>query len=150
MIAPAYSMDAAPMVYEASLQASGTRATAMDHSFVRTMDSSRVQVRPVKLADSSASTTASFNSSEGGSQDMAAISNAAIGFEKFPNSGSPSSKRISNAGSRNTESRAQLARWAYATGWIFLAIALLCLAQSFSVIPAAQQLRWRAAARAHS
>lgn len=150
MIAPAYSMDAAPMVYEASLQASGTRPAAVDHSFVRTTDSSRVQMRPVKLADSSTSTTASFNSGEGASQYMAAISSTAIGLEKFPNSGSRSSKSISNAGSRNPESRARLARWAYAIGWIFLAIALFCLAQSFSVIPSAQQRRWRAVARAHS
>jgi hypothetical protein len=158
MIAPAYSMDAAPTVYEASLAASGARASAMAHTFIHTMDaSSSHPLRPEKFADyptsASPSTAALLDASESASNNRIETSTAAIGLENFPQTNrrsSNASNGISSTGSRNADSRARLARVAFASGWVFLAIALFCLAQSFSVVPADPQRRWRPAARAHS
>jgi len=158
MIAPAYSMDAAPVVYEARLQTSdagvdalepptaGVTARVTSHTII--VAPGVVALRssqPMKFVDSGVSSSGTLSAFEFGaspskSQAIATAPSAAIALPK------PAASRVSSiAINVNPEVRAQIARWAFASGWIFLAIALFCLARSFSVIPAEPQRRWRMA-----
>jgi len=154
MIVPAYSMDAAQVVYEARLQASDAGVDAFEPSTARVTSHAIIiapgvvalrSPQPMKFVDSGVSSSGALSAFEFGaspskSQAIATAPSAAIALPK------PAASRVSSiAINVNPEVRAQIARWAFASGWIFLAIALFCLARSFSVIPAEPQRRWRMA-----